>query len=314
MSLPTAYGNVVPFDRSDMRTAGLEVKQWAADVMRYGFDNMSYAKYLTSRTEFGVGKGGTITVPVWPWDRTVSGTTALAVGTRVPIGTQSAESFDVNIGEYGRGYVVDSFMSMLSNVNQIEKAKQGLAFNFAVTWDAFVRNTVFEAASHGARAIAAGSLSIGANPGTVAANAVIDGTMVREMYRHMRAQKVPRFSDGYYRWLSNGASLDPLMNDPGWESLQVETTNGDGMRRNVLGKFRGFIFEETEENTVDGEHHLFGPDFGVQAFGNPVRLVLEEDYLDDFGRVDAVAWMTDAGAAMALGNTGSHLFKLVSTT
>ena len=52
MSLPTAYGNVVPFDRSDMRTAGLEVKQWAADVMRYGFDNMSYAKYLTSPHQY----------------------------------------------------------------------------------------------------------------------------------------------------------------------------------------------------------------------------------------------------------------------
>ena len=307
MANPFSYTEFVPTGAAAWRTANLELQQWATDVQRYGFDRLVFSEFLTTRTELGVGRGGSIIVPIMPWDRTATGTTELVEGSSIIVGTPTLDNYPVVVGEYGYGYTYPRTQDFFSNLDNRGQLLETLGFNFAVTWDALAY-TVFSGGAHGMRTIAAGSLDTGTAPAGLGGSIALDGTHIDEIYGSLVANQVPKFPDGLYRWVGNWSSIKSVAGEAGWQNLQLWNRGGQGLTFQDLGAYKGFRWISTEENTSDGTSFAFGPDVGVQAFASPVQIRHEPDFKQDFQRLQAFAWYIIGGVARSLGNKGTYCY------
>jgi len=307
-----AYGNELIFGSAALGGNTLILKQWSPDVLRYGRDALVFANYLETRVELGRGKGDTIYVPIMG-EMTTLGTTALVEGTNITIGTQTQDSVSITITEYANALGRPSAVDYFSNIALQEQLKQSLAWNWAKTWDAMCISGVYNACQWGARTVAAGSITFGSNLTSAAGTGVgsLGEDNIDEIYDYLRIRKVPKFPDGYYRWITNPVGARDIKKASNFVSTQIYSNfiAPTGLLAQEIGRYKGFVFIETQENlsTTAKLAYAFGMGIGAQAFGLPVEVRAEIDYHQDFGRMNAFAWYTIGGVGMALANKGTHM-------
>jgi hypothetical protein len=291
----------------------LILNQWSPDVLRYGRDMLVFSRFLETRTELGRGKGDSIIVPIIG-EMTSLGTSALAEGSHIPIGTQDQDSFSVTVTEYGRGLARPNTLDYFSNIDLQNQMKMSLGWNYAKTWDEFVKSTVFDGGAHGFRTVAAGgSYTYGSNLTSQLGVGTLTDDLIDAVFDKLKQNKVPTFPDGLYRWITNNRGARDAKRLENFEKLNIYSNfvPPQGITMQVIGRYKGFEFIETEENMGTNKiGYAFGRSIGVQAFALPMQVRYTPDYGNDFGRAQAFAWYTIAGAAKALADKGTHLLVI----
>ena len=301
------YGDLIGLSSAAIVGSSLALTQWAAEVMRYAKDRYVWAPYLPFREELGLKKGNTIRVPIYEWLSDYG--SAIPAGTTVPVATQGITSYTVTLEEIGRAISEEHVVDYYSNIAQARQLQMTIADNWANTWDNSC-SKIFDGQFYMSQ-VAAGSFTLGSGlaggaAGTLLGTQLLDTATIDRVYDVLRQAKTPKFPDGYYRFIGNAETLRGIKQDLGVVNFNLYNAGGQTIRQQILGEYGGFVFVETEENTTDGQAHAFGLGCGVQAFGMPMQIRYEPNYLGDFGRMQAWAYLAIAGTAKALIDTGTY--------
>lgn len=307
LSDPYGYGNFIGLGSSDLGP-GLVLTNWIPDVLRYGKDALVFPEFLRLDPRgFGREKGDTFVIPIYSWNSVA--TTALTAGTTIEVRTQTVGSVQVTLSEYGDALSKEGYIDYISNINNAAEVQQTLGQTWADTLNALAGD-VFKNGLHGARSEdTSGSYYIGTNDPSDnwKGTGPISGSLVEAVYDKMKANKVPTFPDGKYRWVGNAVTLRPVKRLAGWENMQLYNMGGEGLRSQQLGVWQGFTFVETEEYCRNQESFVFGQEVGAYSFGNPMDIWYYPDFQDDAGRLQVWKWYAVLGLGATLRDKGTHL-------
>lgn len=306
MTNPFGYGDDLGLTQAGLSTAGLELTKWSPEVIRYGKDMLVFADFLENRTDraFGKKQSETYTVPIYPWGDVA--TTALTPGTSITVDDIGTDAISITLEEYGRGIGKEGMVDYISNIDNRTEIQINIARQWADTFDALsgvilgssahMVYTVASAGSHSAVTTAAGN-----QKGT----GTITGTLVDYLYDQLRASPtVGKFTDGLYRWVGNSETLRAVKREAGWENMQLYQ-RGPGLRTQILGAWKGFLFVETEENTLKGKSLVFGETVGAFGFAKPMTVYYYPDYHSDANRLQVFKWHTILGIGTTLRDKGT---------
>lgn len=307
-----AYQRSVTY--SNLSGSSLILTQIAATSLSLARDLLVFPRFMDTRVELGKRRGDTIVVPIVN-DIGALGTTPLVSGTEISIQSMEYDSVSITIHEYGNGVAVENALEYFTNVRLREDLQQKLALNFGITWNELCYRVFYNTAHGYIGSLAGGSAATlfrvsGDWARASSANATLNPDFVDAVYDALKSAKVPKFPDGYYRWIANAQTLRPLKNSSDWKQYQhyAAPGGGPGIRTQDLGEYRGFRFIETEESLTNGVNIVFGPHVAAQAFGLPYQVRMERDWKQDFGRVDAFAWYLIGGVGAALRDKGTYCY------
>jgi len=147
--LPAAgYGNMQSYTKANIQADGFEVKNLSGSILRQAFGALVFSRGMNeSRDSFGLGRGGTFTVPIykdWGAPATVS---PLVSGTAIGIGTQKTDSVSFMINEYGTGIGYETIGDWITNQDVRSQLVQTLGNHIGrmINWldyDLLVNNAV----------------------------------------------------------------------------------------------------------------------------------------------------------------------------
>lgn len=283
------YGNLFGYNVTNVRADGFEVKTFGPQILRYAIPNLVFGMALNeSRDAFGVGKGGTFTVPImndWAMPTSV---TPLTSGTSIGLGTQKTDKVQMSMYEYGTGVGYESLTDWMTNLKfQTEiQITLGRYISRMINWldyDVLV-NTIFSI-----EVPAAGSYSsalLGTNrkqdQGTYGE---LGYGGVAMAYDVMKSSLVAPANDrGMYYWFANGATLRNLKAGSVFQN-QVLYSKIKSDSYQILGEFEKFIFIETEEQLGKGTSIVTGGNVGGYGFGLAPRTFYYADYGNDAERL-----------------------------
>ena len=319
--LPGAgYGGMFGYTGGQVRADGFEPKHFAATVMRRAFSNLVFTRFMNESTDaFGVGKGGTFTVPIF-LDYGMPGTVSpLVSGTAITVGTQNVDSVTMKMYEYGTGIAYERILNWFTNIevqNQLLVTLSN-AVSRGVNWLDFntMWNTTFSM-----EVPAAGSYStiLGTNrhKGQATFGELGMGGLAY-LYDQFKKNVVSPINDrGMYGIIGNSETLRNLKQGSVFQNA-ILYNSLQGIRYQVLGEFMNFVFVETEEQMSKGTAFAFGDNVGGYGFGQMPNITYYPDFGQDAGRLpvwkilyyrgqDAI-WRDKGTACVAINcNTGAY--------
>lgn len=303
------YGNMFGYNVSNVRGDGFEVKNFGPEVLRFALPTLVFSLAMNqSRDAFGVGKGGTFTVPImndWGMPGTVS---PLVSGTSIGLGTQKTDSISMSMFEYGTGIGYETLTNWMTNIDFQREIQKTLGRHVGrmVNWldyDQLI-NTPFTI-----EVVAAGSYN-----GLLGTNRLLQGTGYGELgyggvalaYDTMKSSLTPPINDrGMYLWFANGATLRNLKSGSVFQNQvlykNLPTTNG----YQILGEFEKFIFVETEEQLQKGTSIVTGANAAGFGWGKTPSVFFYPDYGEDAGRLKVWKTLFYRGQGPIMRNKGT---------
>jgi hypothetical protein len=291
------YGDMFTYTKGNISADGFEVKNLSGSVMRYAVDEMVYARVMNqSRDAFGVGKGGTFTIPIfndWGVPATVS---PLVSGTSMGIGTQTTSSVSMVIKEYGTGIGYEPFGDWTTNIPIRDELVKTLGLNIGRAMNWLDKNTISDGCQFFIDVPAVGSLSAftqdsgGTTARTRASFGELGQGALAFAYDTLKKSLVsPNSSRGFYTAIGNSRTFRNLKNGSVFQNMSLYT-DMRGIKWQVLGEFMNFVFIETEELTGDGTTLVTGANAAGFGLGLAPKLWFYPDYGEDAGRMEV--WKT----------------------
>lgn len=284
------YGDMFGYTGVNARADGFEVKRLAGTVMRKAISDLVFTRFLEeSQDAFGVGKGGTFTVPIFKDLGAVGTVSPLVSGTAIGLATQKTDSVQMMMYEYGTGISYEKILNWFTDINVQNQLTTSLSRHVArmVNWldyDIFC-NTPFSI-----EVPATGSYTT-----LLGTNRIVTQATLGELgpgglalaYDSFKKNVVPPLtSRGLYGIVGNSETFRNLKQGSIFQNLNLYTSlNGQGINYQVLGEYAGFIFFETEELMGKGTSFAFGKNVGGYGFGALPQIWYYPDYGSDAGRL-----------------------------
>lgn len=287
------YGDLFSYTRANISTDGFEVKNISRDVLRFAIGQLVFARFLNeSRDSFGVGKGGTFTVPIFRNWAAPTSVSPLTPGTAIGIGTQQTLSASFVMHEYGTGIGYETIGDWITDIDVRKQLVETLGLHIArmINWLDYnvLVNTTFSIESP-----APGSYTnlLGTNRQTSqAAYGELGPGGVALAYDSLKKSLVePLTSRGQYIMVGNAETFRHLKHGSVFIN-QALYSDISSFKYQVLGEFMGFVFVETEELTGKGTALAIGANAGGYGFGLPPKTFYYPDYGADAGRLQV--WKT----------------------
>jgi len=288
------YGNLFGYTVANIRGDGFEVQNMGREVLRLALPQLVFAMGMNeSRNAFGVGKGGTFTVPIfkdWGAPATVS---PLVSGTSIGLGTQKTDSLAMSMYEYGTGIAFEKLGDWMTDINLRRQIEMTLGNHISrmVNWldyDQLV-NTMF---SIEVPAVGSYTNLLGTNRVGVVATAWGElgyggVALVRDTFRASEVD--PRTSRGKYVWFATPETLRNLKAGSVFQN-QVLYGKISSPSFQVLGEFEDFVFVEVNELLGKGTSICVGANAAGYGFGLTPKTFFYGDYGSDAARLQA--WKT----------------------
>lgn len=303
------YGNLFTYTRTNAVADGFEPTNLGGSVLRKAFGELVFARGMNeSRDAFGVGKGGTFTVPIfndWGAPATVS---PLVSGTAISVGTQTTSSVSMSMYEYGTGVGYETIGDWVTNINVRGQLVTTLGNHIArmlnwLAYDILVNNCLFTIESP-----AQGSYSslLGTNRAKVAtAYGELGPGALGLAYDSFRTSIAsPITSRGMYLLIGNSASFRNLKNGSVFQNMSLYS-DMRGLRWQVLGEFMNFLAIETEELLGKGTVLALAANAAGYGFGKTPSTTFYEDYGQDAGRLKVWKTLFYYGQGAIFRNTGT---------
>jgi hypothetical protein len=290
------YGNMQSYTKANIQADSFEVKNLGGTIMRKAFGQLVFSRFMNeSRNAFGLGKGGTFTVPIFNDWGAVATVQPLVSGTAIGIGSQKVDSVSMTIGEFGTGIGYETQGDFVTNLDIRDQLTTTLGNHIArmVNWqdyDILVNNALFtiEVPSAGSYSSLLGTNRIGnidrSGYGELGAGGL---AKVYDTFRGAIASPVTQ--RGMYIAVGNARTFRNLKNGSVFQNQQLYA-NMRGNTWQVLGDFMGFTFVESEELTGNGTTLFLANNAGGYGFGQLPRTWYYPDYGQDAGRLSV--WKT----------------------
>lgn len=320
--LPAAgYGHMFAVTRASMVADGFEVKHVAPEVMRFAMGELIFDRFLNqSKNAFGIGKGGTFTIPFAKEMGLVSTTPSpLTSGTAIGVGTQKWDTVSMAMQEYGTGIAYETIEDWITNIDVQSELTQTLGNHIGRMSNALAQS-VYDAGKFSIECPAVGSLSalLGTNRnigGTLQAdyNELTPGAVALTYDTFRKSLVRPRTDRGFYVWIANGETLRPLKNGSMFQNYSLYS-DFRGQRFQVLGEFMNFVFVEVEEGLNKGTSYALGANMGGYGFGMLPRTFAYPDFGQDAGRLTVFKTLFYRGQGEILRDKGTSLITIRSKT
>lgn len=316
--LPGAgYGGMFGYTGANVRADGFEVKHLAATIMRRAFGELVFTRFLNESTDaFGVGKGGTFTVPIFK-DFGQPGTVSpLVSGTAIGVGTQQTDSVSMMMYEYGTGIAYERILAWFTSLevqNQLI-VTLGNHIGRMINWLDFnvMNQTIF-----GMEVPASGSYTTvgtsrnGINQGTYGE---IGMGALALLYDTFRKSFVSPLTDrGMYGMVGNSETFRNLKQGSVFQNAFLYNSL-QGIRYQVLGEFMNFVFVETEEQLTKGTAFAFGANVGGFGFGQLPNVTYYPDFGQDAGRLPVWKTIFYRGQDAIFRDKGTACIKIHANT
>jgi hypothetical protein len=291
------YGDMFSYTKGNITADGFEVKNLSGSVLRYAVDEMVYGMVMNrSRDAFGIGKGGTFTIPIfndWGAPATVS---PLVSGTSIGIGTQTTSSVSMVIHEYGTGIGYEPFGDWTTSIPIRDQLSKTLGLNIGRAMNWLDKYELVDNAQFMIDIPATGSLSafLQDSGGTTRASQaaygeLFSGAVAFGYDTFKKSIAKPNSLRGFYTAIANSRTLRNLKIGSVFLNYSLYT-DFRGQKYQVLGEFQGFVWIETEELTGDGTTLLTAANAAGYGMGLEPRLWFYPDYGNDAGRLEV--WKT----------------------
>lgn len=288
------YGNMFGYTGVNVRADGFEMPHLSGTVMRQAIDQLVFSRLLNpSPDAFGVGKGGTFTVPIfqdWGQPGTV---VPLVSGTVIGLGTQHTSSIAMSMYEYGTGISYERILDWFTNINVQSQLVRTLGNHIGrmINW---LDYDIFANSRFSMEVAAAGSYSfLGTNrqrSGVGTSFGELGPGGLAYAYDIFKKSGVTPMTDrGMYVAVGGAESFRHLKQGSVFQNLQLYG-NLQGIRYQILGEFMNFVFIETEEQTGKGTVFLAGKNTGGFGFGKTPQVWYYPDFGSDAGRMPV--WKT----------------------
>lgn len=292
---PYTYDTNITLRRAAFVTAHLELEQWATDVIRYSLGDLVFAKSIgmTQSVErfFGVGGGGTVTIPIYNWEtdaNVVSAKTPLVIGSSITLGTQVIDSVRIDLKFYGMGYSKHDEIDYITNLNNRRLIQQTMSNKAARVINALHKD-IYEASQMGIYTIStAGSLSqdgqIGTNPSWGGTGGDFTLGLVHAARDGLIRSNVMAGQRGLYEIIGHPDTFRTIKNFAKFENRELYNNNGRGNLFQVLGEWEGCTWIETTERMSKGTSFIVGRNVGGYGFGQQPKVFYYPDFGEDAGR------------------------------
>lgn len=287
------YGELFGYSVANIRGDGFEVPHLAGTILRTAIGQLVFTRFLNeSRDAFGVGKGGTFTIPIFQDFGAVTSVTPLVPGTAIGLGTQRAFSVSMAMQEYGTGIAYESLGDWISSIEIRSQLVDTLGRHIGRMIN-FLDYEIFAATPWSIEVVAAGSYNglLGTNRALVAtAYGELGRGGVALAYDSLVKNLVPPVTQsGHYVWVANGETLRNLKE--GSVFINKEMYAGmSNFNMQILGIYNGFLFVETEEILRKGTSFAIGANAGGYGFGKLPSVTYYPDFGSDAGRLQV--WKT----------------------
>jgi hypothetical protein len=311
------YGDAFGLTSSQMKGQNQVLTQWSGEVLRLGMDMLVFSRFLSQAPPgiaMGLGKGDTFRVPIFNWVEETAATTALTVGTVIPLITQATLNVYGTLDEYGRGIGMENTLDYYTKLNNSRELLETLANNRARVLNELCR-AVIDNTAHKAylgTAGTAGTLILNGVTASMAAISTLTSTFTKGLYDHLKSKRVPTYGNGLYVYVGNAKHLRGLKNEGVFENFNYYNNAGAGIIYQVLGNWEGFTFLQTEEGMSDTYGYVLAPEIGAAAYAKPISLHYYPDINSDAGRLNVIKWHMIAGFAKTLRDYGTRALKVYS--
>lgn len=318
------YGHLRNYTKANIVADGLETKHLSKEVMRAAVDSLVFTRGLEqSKDAFGLGKGGTFTVPIfnnWGMPGTVQ---PLVSGTAISVGTQYTDSMSMMINEYGTGIGYETFGDWMTNIAVRKELVNTLSIHVGrmINWlhyDILV-NSIFSIESP-----ATGSYSnlLGTNRQKVGTGyGELGEGGVALAYDSLRNSLALPKQNGLYMWFAAPSTLRHLKAGSAFTNQQL-WSGARGRGWQVLGVHQDILFIETTEQLNKGTSIVVGANAGGYGFGKLPVISYYNDYGQDAGRLQvwkvlfyagqAAMWQTKGTTAIVVRtNTGNYNYGML---
>lgn len=317
--VPSAgYGNIFGYTAVNVRADGWEPKHFAGTVMRRAFSALVFTRFMNeSRDAFGVGKGGTFTVPmVLDWGMPTS-ITPLTSGTAMTVGTQSWDSVTMSMFEYGTGIAYEKILDWFTSIpvrneliislsNWIARAVNLLDFQM---YDA-CRFAIEVPATGSYTPFTWGTNRKGINQGTYGE---LGRGGLAQLYDGFKKNIVSPYDRGFYGLVSNSETLRNLKEGSVFQNA-ILYNDVNGIRFQVLGEYMGFFAVETEEQLTKGTSFAIANNSGGYGFGLMPNITFYPDFGQDAGRLPVWKVLFYRGQGPLYRDKGTAVVCIRSTT
>ncbi len=314
------YGNMFSYTKQNIQADGFEVKHLGGSIMRKAFGQLVYARFMNeSKDSFGLGKGGTFTVPIFNDWGVIATVQPLVSGTAIGIGSQKVDSVSMTIGEYGTGIGYETQGDFITNLGIRDQLVTTLGNHIArmINWqcyDVVVNNALFtiEVPSAGSYSSLLGTNRIG-NIDRSGFGELGAGGLAK-VYDTFRTSLVsPITARGNYIVVGNARTFRNLKNGSVFQNQGLYVKfQGDTWQ--TLGDFMGFTFVETEELAGNGTTLFLGNNAAGYGFGQLPRTWYYPDYGQDAGRLSVWKTIYYLGLGAIWRNKGTSAILVRSNT
>jgi hypothetical protein len=287
------YGDMFSYTVGNIRTDGFEVQNMAGTIMRQAVGELVFARLFNpSRDAFGMGRGGTFTVPIFKHWGAPTSVTPLTSGTAIGLGAQTTDSVSMSINEYGTGVAYETLGDWITNLDIRGELTKTLGMHIGrmINWLDYdlVSNSKFSIEC----------TSTGSYSALLGTNKQVSGATFGELgpgglallYDTFRKSLVPPVTDrGFYALVGNAQTFRHLKQGSVFINAQLYS-NLQGIRMQVLGEFMNFVFIETEELTGRGTSFALGGNACGYGFGKLPTVTYYPDFGSDAGRLQV--WKT----------------------
>lgn len=285
------YGDMYTYTGGNARADGFEPKHLAGSIMRQAISQLVFTRPLNQSTDaFGLGKGGTFTVPIFP-DWGAPGTVSpLTSGTAIGIGTQVTDSVSFVMNEYGTGVGYETMGDWITNLDVRGQLVKTLGNHIGrmINWLDYdlAANSKFtiEIPTTGSVSNLQGTnrKGVGWNTGTWGELGMGAIALAYDSFRASRA--TPVTDRGMYVAIGNARTFRNLKQGSVFQNLSLYT-DFQGLKYQVLGEFMNFVFIETEELTGNGTTFCYAANAGGYGFGKLPSVTYYPDFGQDAGRL-----------------------------
>lgn len=312
-----SYGDSFGYQVSDARGQNQILTQWSGEVLRLGMDMLVFSRFLEQAppgVAMGLGKGDTFRIPIFNWVTTTAGTTPLSSGTVIPLLSQGTYNVYGTLDEYGRGIGMENTLDYYTKLNNARELLETLANNRARVLNELCRSVVDNTPHIAIIGVTGTSGTVRydlSSTSGVATTAVgsLTSSVVKSLGDHLKAGRVPTYSNGLYAYVGNAAHLRPLKDEGIFEQNAI-MGNSNGVVFQVLGNWEGFTFIQTEEGMAGTYGYAIAPQVGAVAYAKPISLHYYPDINNDANRLNVIKWHSIMGFAQTLRDYGTRAMKV----
>lgn len=321
MSIFTSgYGDSFGYQVSDARGQNQVLTQWSGEVLRLGMDMLVFSRFLSQAPPgiaMGLNKGDTFRIPIFNWITDTAGTTPLASGTVIPLLSQGTFNVYGTLDEFGRGIGMENTLEYYTKLNNAQELLETVANNRSRVLNELCR-AVVNVTPHilvqgvtGTAGTSRYNLSSTSGIATTATG-TLSSSVVKSLFDHFKAARVPTFSNGLYIYVGNAAHLRPLKDEGVFENYNYYNNPGfaNGIVYQVLGNWEGFTFVQTEEGMAGTYGYGIAPEIGAVAYSKPISLYYYPDINQDANRLNVIKWHSIMGFAQTLRDYGTRAIKV----